>query len=83
MKQKALLILSFFLVLVLLVAGPVSAKEIKVVTQFPMSGTLGALPELGWGYIDAMKWFNEEQGGVDGKGMKITYFLEDMRYKPS
>ncbi|MBW1644309.1 MAG: ABC transporter substrate-binding protein, partial [Deltaproteobacteria bacterium] len=60
--------------------GP--AKAIKVLSQFPMSGPVGSLPEFGWGYIDGMNWVNsEEGGGVNGK--KITWYLEDMRYNPT
>ena len=60
--------------------GP--AKPIKVLSQFPMSGPVGSLPEFGWGYIDGMNWVNsEEGGGVNGK--KITWFLEDFRYNPT
>jgi branched-chain amino acid transport system substrate-binding protein len=57
-------------------------KAIKVLSQFPMSGPVGSLPEFGWGYIDGMNWVNsEEGGGVNGK--KITWYLEDMRYDPT
>jgi branched-chain amino acid transport system substrate-binding protein len=45
-----------------------------------LSGPLGALPEIGWGYIDAMNWFNNEAGGVNGK--KVKWHMEDMRYSP-
>lgn len=71
------------LVLAFLVSGPCSgiAKEIKVLSQFPMSGPVGSLPEFGWGYIDGMNWVNNEGGGVNGK--KITWFLEDFRYNPT
>ncbi|MFC1876083.1 ABC transporter substrate-binding protein [Thermodesulfobacteriota bacterium] len=61
--------------------GSVAAKEIKVLSQFPMSGPVGSLPEFGWGYIDGMNWVNGEGGGVNGK--KITWFLEDFRYNPT
>ena len=71
------------IVLAFLVSGPCSgaAKEIKVLSQFPMSGPVGSLPEFGWGYIDGMNWVNNEGGGVNGK--KITWFLEDFRYNPT
>lgn len=80
MKPRALLILSFFLVLVLSGSGPVIAKDIVVLSQFPLSGPLGSNPEIGWGYIDGMNWFNNEQGGLNGK--KIKWHLEDFRYSP-
>ena len=81
MRLKTLLVLSCFLVLVVSGHNSVWAKEIKVLSQFPMSGPVGQLPEFGWGYIDGMRWINSEGGGVNGK--KITYFLEDMRYSPA
>ncbi|MBE9503851.1 MAG: hypothetical protein IME96_06730, partial [Proteobacteria bacterium] len=70
MKKKVYFVLSFVLALVLL-TSPVTAKEIKVLSQFPMSGPVGSLPEFGWGYIDGMNWVNGEGGGVNGK--KITW----------
>ncbi len=81
MKGKAFLVLVCSLVLVCFVSSPVIAKEIKVLSQFPMSGVVGALPEFGWGYIDGMNWVNGEGGGVNGK--KIKWYLEDFRYIPT
>ncbi|MBW2092101.1 MAG: ABC transporter substrate-binding protein [Deltaproteobacteria bacterium] len=81
MKKSVFLILSLILALVLSIHGPVSAKEIKVLAQFPMSGPVGSLPEFGWGFIDGMNWVNSEGGGVNGK--KITWYLEDFRYSPT
>jgi len=81
MKKRGIFVLSFILALVLLGNSPVSAKEIKVLSQFPMSGPVGTLPEFGWGYIDGMNWVNSEGGGVNGK--KITWYLEDFRYNPT
>jgi len=80
MKQRAFFVLAFALSLILLFSGSLSAKEIKILAQFPMSGPVGSLPEFGWGFIDAMNWINSEGGGVNGK--KIKWFLEDMRYSP-
>jgi branched-chain amino acid transport system substrate-binding protein len=59
----------------------VFAKDIVILAQFPMSGPVGALPEFGWGFIDGMKWVNDEGGGVNGK--KIDWYMEDMRYSPA
>ena len=81
MKQRALLVLAFVLSLFLLFSGSLSAKEIKTLSQFPMSGPVGSLPEFGWGFIDGMNWVNNEGGGVNGK--KISWFLEDFRYNPT
>lgn len=81
MKRKAFFVSTLFLVLSLFCLQPSFAKEIKVLSQFPMSGPVGSLPEFGWGYIDGMNWVNNEGGGVNGK--KITWFLEDMRYSPT
>jgi len=81
MKGKAFLVLVCGLVLVCFVSSPVIAKEIKVLSQFPMSGPVGSLPEFGWGYIDGMNWVNAEGGGVNGK--KIKWYLEDFRYNPT
>jgi hypothetical protein len=78
MKQRAFLLSLFALSLILIFTGALSAKEIKTLSQFPMSGPVGSLPEFGWGFIDGMKWVNGEGGGVNGK--KIQWFLEDMRY---
>ena len=80
MKQRAFFVLAFALSLILLFVLPLSAKEIKTLSQFPMSGPVGSLPEFGWGFIDGMNWVNNEGGGVNGK--KIKWFLEDMRYSP-
>ena len=81
MKKRIIFITC--IVLAFLVSSPCSgvAKEIKVLSQFPMSGPVGSLPEFGWGYIDGMNWVNNEGGGVNGK--KITWFLEDFRYNPT
>ncbi len=81
MKKSLFSIFTVISVLLLFGFGPVSAKEIKVLSQFPMSGVAGSLPEFGWGYIDGMNWVNGEGGGVNGK--KITWYLEDMRYNPT
>jgi ABC-type branched-subunit amino acid transport system substrate-binding protein len=80
MKRHAMRILVFTVGLFIATFGTAWAKDIVVLSQFPMSGPLGALPELGWGYIDAMTWFNEEAGGVRGK--EVKWHLEDMRYSP-
>jgi branched-chain amino acid transport system substrate-binding protein len=81
MKKRTFITISVFLILVFVGYGAVSAKEIKVLSQFPMSGPVGSLPEFGWGYIDGMNWVNGEGGGVNGK--KITWYLEDFRYNPT
>jgi branched-chain amino acid transport system substrate-binding protein len=81
MKEKGFFVLASVLTLVLLTFSPAIAKEIKVLSQFPMSGPVGSLPEFGWGYIDGMNWVNGEGGGVNGK--KITWYLEDFRYDPT
>ena len=75
-------IFSWLLALAVCALLPLStfAKEIKVLSQFPMSGPVGSLPEFGWGYIDGMNWVNNEGGGVNGK--KIKWYLEDFRYSP-
>ena len=77
-KQRALLVLLIVSTLVLFGPNTLFAREIRVLSQFPLSGPLGAYPEMGWGYIDAWNWFNEESGGVGGQ--KVKYHLEDMRY---
>lgn len=81
MKKKALFVLASMLALLVFALGPVAAKEIRVLSQFPLSGPVGSLPEFGWGYIDGMNWVNGEGGGVGGK--KIKWHLEDMRYSPT
>ena len=81
MKNRALAWLTLTAILVLLLAGPTSAKDIKVLSQFPMSGPVGSLPEFGMGFIDATKYINEDLKGVNGK--PITFFLEDFRYDPT
>ncbi len=82
MKKSVMFGLSFVLVLLMAFPGAISAKEIKVLSQFPMSGPVGSLPEFGWGYIDGMNWVNsKEGGGVNGK--QIKWYLEDMRYSPT
>ena len=75
-------IFSWLLVLAVCALLPIStfAKEIKVLSQFPLSGAAGSLPEFGWGFIDGMNWVNGEGGGVNGK--KIKWYMEDMRYIP-
>jgi len=81
MKKKALTGLSFLFLFFLIFPVSAFAREIKTLSQFPMSGPVGALPEFGWGFIDGMNWVNGEGGGVNGK--KITWYLEDMRYSPT
>jgi branched-chain amino acid transport system substrate-binding protein len=81
MKKKTSLFVFIFLAWIIFGYSPVSAKEIKVLSQFPMSGPVGSLPEFGWGYIDGMNWVNDEGGGVNDK--KITWYLEDFRYNPT
>lgn len=78
MKKRALLVLLIVSTLVLFGPSTLFAKDIHVLSQFPLSGVLGAYPEIGWGYIDAWNWFNEEKGGVEGQ--KVIYHLEDFRY---
>jgi ABC-type branched-subunit amino acid transport system substrate-binding protein len=81
MKKNYFLVFSAILALVLMGSSSLLAKDIHVLTQFPMSGVVGALPEYGWGYIDGMNWVNGEGGGVNGK--KIIWHLEDFRYDPT
>ena len=81
MKKQAIVGLSVFLLIFLTFPFFAAAKEIKTLSQFPMSGPVGSLPEFGWGFIDGMNWVNNEGGGVNGK--KITWYLEDMRYSPT
>jgi branched-chain amino acid transport system substrate-binding protein len=81
MRNKISIIAAVVIVLISLAWVKPQAKEIKVLSQFPMSGPVGTLPEFGWGYIDGMTWVNGEGGGVNGK--KITWYLEDFRYDPT
>jgi ABC-type branched-subunit amino acid transport system substrate-binding protein len=81
MRQRVAVVLALAVTFVFMGAGVGPAKEIKVLSQFPMSGPVGSLPEFGWGYIDGMNWVNGEGGGVNGK--KITWYLEDFRYDPT
>jgi branched-chain amino acid transport system substrate-binding protein len=81
MKKRTIFILSVIVAVAFLGHDSIFAKEIKVLSQFPMSGPVGSLPEFGWGYIDGMNWVNGEGGGVNGK--KITWYLEDFRYDPT
>ena len=81
MKRRVCLVVALTVACVLLALNPALSKEIKVLSQFPMSGPVGSLPEFGWGYIDGMNWVNGEGKGVNGK--KITWFLEDFRYDPT
>lgn len=81
MEKRAFAPIVLALTLVMALATPSASKEIKVLSQFPMSGPVGTLPEFGMGYIDGMNWINSEGGGVNGK--KITWYLEDFRYDPT
>ena len=81
MKKRTIIILSVIVAVAFFGHASIFAKEIKVLSQFPMSGPVGSLPEFGWGYIDGMNWVNGEGGGVNGK--KITWYLEDFRYDPT
>lgn len=81
MKNRILVWWSLAAVLVLCTGVMASAKDIKALSQFPMSGPVGSLPEFGMGFIDGTKYVNEELKGVNGK--PITFFLEDFRYDPT
>jgi branched-chain amino acid transport system substrate-binding protein len=81
MKCRFFFVLFVVLSLIHIGSGAPLAKEIIVLSQFPMSGPVGSLPEFGWGYIDGMNWVNGDGGGVNGK--KITWYLEDFRYDPT
>ncbi len=81
MKKEALVGLSILILSFLISPFTIAAKDIKTLSQFPMSGPVGSLPEFGWGFIDGINWVNNEGGGVNGK--KIKWFLEDMRYSPT
>jgi len=81
MKTRTLACWTLTAILLLWAGGPASAKNIKVLSQFPMSGPVGSLPEFGMGFIDATRYINEELKGVNGK--PITFFLEDFRYDPT
>lgn len=81
MKNRTLFRWILAAILCLTTGGLASAKDIKVLSQFPMSGPVGSLPEFGMGFIDATKYINEELKGVNGK--PITFFLEDFRYDPT
>jgi branched-chain amino acid transport system substrate-binding protein len=81
MKLRNICVLLVALALAAVPSTQALAKRIVVLSQFPMSGPVGSLPEFGWGYIDGMNWVNTEGGGVNGK--KITWYLEDFRYNPT
>ena len=81
MKHRTLACGSLAAILFLLTGGLASAKDIKTLSQFPMSGPVGSLPEFGMGFIDGTKYIKEELKGVNGK--PITFFLEDFRYDPT
>ena len=81
MRSKFIHMLILILLLTFSWGGSAFAKDIVVLSQFPLSGPHGSLPEIGWGYTDAWTYFNEEAGGVGGK--KVKWFMEDMRYDPT
>ncbi len=81
MKTRSHIFIGILTAAITVLAPPTWGREIKVLSQFPMSGPVGTLPEFGMGYIDGMNWINSEGGGVNGK--KITFFLEDFRYDPT
>ena len=81
MKNRTLVRCILAAILCLATGGLASAKDIKVLSQFPMSGPVGSLPEFGMGFIDGTKYIKEELKGVSGK--PITFFLEDFRYDPT
>ncbi len=81
MRKRALACWTLTAMLCLSAAGPTWARDIKALSQFPMSGPVGSLPEFGMGFIDGTRYVNEELKGVNGK--KITFFLEDFRYDPT
>ncbi|MCP4750137.1 MAG: ABC transporter substrate-binding protein [Proteobacteria bacterium] len=81
MKKRACFGLSLVLFIFLVLPSSITAREIKTLSQFPMSGPVGSLPEFGWGFIDGMNWVNDKDGGINGK--KITWFIEDFRYNPT
>jgi branched-chain amino acid transport system substrate-binding protein len=81
MRKRALACSTLAALLCLAAAGPAGAREIKALSQFPMSGPVGSLPEFGMGFIDGTRYVNEELRGVNGK--KITFFMEDFRYDPT
>lgn len=81
MKKKAFVGLSILILFFLISPFSIIAREIKTLSQFPMSGPVGSLPEFGWGFIDGANWVNNEGGGINGK--KLKWYLEDMRYSPT
>ena len=81
MKRSVFGVVAICAALMLLGPGGVFAKDVVVLSQFPLSGPHGTLDEAGWGFTDAMNWFNNEAGGVGGK--KVKWFMEDMRYNPT
>ena len=81
MKHRTLLCWSLAAILCLLTGGVASAKDIKTLSQFPMSGPVGSLPEFGMGFIDGTRYIKDELKGINGK--PITFFLEDFRYDPT
>ena len=81
MNRRRILAVSILLCALLVWAGPGAAKDIHVLSQFPLSGPLGALSEMGWGHIDAWTYFNNVKGGVGGQ--KVKFHMEDMRYDPT
>ncbi len=81
MTKRSLVFFTLATVLCWSMAGTAAANDIKVLSQFPMSGPVGSLPEFGMGFIDATKYINGELKGVNGK--PITFYLEDFRYDPT
>ncbi len=77
MKPKFIRVLLLILLLAFSWSGVAFAKDVVVLSQFPLSGPHGTLPEIGWGYTDTWTYFNEEAGGVKGK--RVKWFMEDMR----
>lgn len=81
MRQRTPACWMFTAILLVSAVGLASAKDLKTLSQFPMSGPVGSLPEFGMGFIDGTKYINEQLKGVNGK--PITFFLEDFRYDPT
>ncbi len=75
--KKNIAILAFVLCTLLTLTNVSFGKEIKVLGSFALTGSAGAMPEFGWGFVDGIDYINKN-GGINGKPVKGL--LEDMRY---
>jgi branched-chain amino acid transport system substrate-binding protein len=79
-KYRLAAVISLFVVMIFAItsctpAGPVAKKSLKVGFSIPLTGAAAEKgAPIGQGQLDAMKYINDELGGVNGNKVEVAWY---------